>query len=86
MTTQQYEVTVKSHDGWTLHSQHSSYREAVDQADMVHGRVMLATGMTDVAAWRYAVVHQGFDGNYAAWSAQNDDERAAYEIGANPVG
>ena len=35
-----YKVEVKAIGGWTLHSEHRSYRDAVDQADMVRGRVV----------------------------------------------
>lgn len=35
-----YVVEVESIDGWTVHSSHSSYRDAVEQCDMVHGRIV----------------------------------------------
>lgn len=76
MTTT-YTVEVQAIGGWTRHSEHESYRDAVDQADMVHGRVV-----GDYAAWQWAVAHQGFVGDYAAWQSQDDDERAAYDAGA----
>jgi len=72
-----YKVEVKAVDGWTLHSEHDSYRDAVDQADMVHGRVV-----GDEQAWKWAVNEQGFVGTYAEWQAQDDEERNEYELGA----
>lgn len=78
-----YRVEVKAIGGWTQHSTHDSYRDAVDQADMVHGRVVVcATGLTDEAAWKWARDNQGFDGDFAAWQAQDDEDRAEYEDGA----
>ena len=77
-----YQVTVKAGDGWTNHSEHESYRDAVDQADMVHGRVFCGTGLSDEAAWKWARDNQGFTGDYAEWTAQDDDERGEYELGA----
>lgn len=76
-----YAVEVKTIDGMTTHSTHDSYRDAVDQADMVRG---LVAG--DHAAWKYAVSQQGFDGDYAAWQSQDDDERAEYECSAEGIG
>ena len=35
----QYCVVVDSVDGKTTHSTHASYRDAIDQADMVHGTI-----------------------------------------------
>jgi len=35
-----YTVEVKAIGGWTRHSDHDSYGDAVDQADLVHGRVV----------------------------------------------
>ena len=35
-----YTVEVKAIGGWTRHSEHDSYCDAVDQADLVHGRVV----------------------------------------------
>jgi len=35
-----FAVEVKAIDGYTTHSTHDSYRDAVDQADMVRGRVV----------------------------------------------
>lgn len=77
-----YTVEVKVGGGWTMHSQHESYHDAVDQSDMVHGRVMLSTGGSDMQAWRWAAANQGFDGDFAAWQSLDDDERAEYEKGA----
>ena len=77
-----YMVEVKAIGGWTRHSEWASYRDAVDQADMVHGRVITPGGGTDYAAWQYAVAAQGYADDYAAWQGQDDDERAEYEHGA----
>ena len=35
-----YCVIVEAMDGWTRHSVHSTKKDAVDQADMVHGKVV----------------------------------------------
>jgi len=77
-----WRVDWKSMDGWEYHSTHDSYRDAVDQADMIHGRVVGDTGISDLQAWRWAVLNQGFEGDFAAWQAQNDKDRDAYEQGA----
>lgn len=71
-----YTVAVPAIDGRTVHSTHQSYRDAVDQADMVHGHIE-----GDEAAYRYAHDQQGFTGSYQDWTAQDDDERAEYELG-----
>jgi len=74
------------HEVWGYHSSHKSYREAVDQSDMVHGRVIVGEGgtgcMTDKEAHQWAVENQGYDGDYLAWSHQDDEDRAEYEDGA----
>ena len=72
-----YIVEVKSIGGWTTHSTHASYREAIDQADMVHGRVA-----RDGTAWHYARQCQGCELTYEEWRAQDDDDREQYERGA----
>ena len=78
-----YTVQVKVGGEYTHHSTHESYRDAVDQADMVRGRVVVAaTGYSDEKAWKYAVSEQGFAGNFAEWQSQDDDERNEYEVGA----
>lgn len=77
-----YHVEVQAIDGWTRHTSWESYRDAVDQADMVHGRVTLASGATDREAHAYAHTHQGFGGNYEEWQRLDDAERDAYERGA----
>lgn len=77
-----YKVEVKAIGGWTTHSTHDSYRDAADQADMVRGRVACESGLSDEAAWKYAVANQGCDLTYTEWTAQDDDERAEYEAGA----
>ena len=71
-----YTVAVPAIDGRTVHSTHQRYRDAVDQADMVHGHIE-----GDEAAYRYAHDQQGFTGSYQDWTAQDDDERAEYELG-----
>lgn len=81
-----YIVKVKAIGGYTTHSQHESYRDAMDQADMIHGTVESDTGMSDEACWRYAVSSQVFDGDFAAWQTQDDEERAEYELGARGIG
>ena len=79
----EYRVEVKAIGGWEAHSTHESYRDAVDQADMVHSRVVVATtGYSDERAWKYAVAEQGFGGDFAAWQSLDDEERNAYEFGA----
>jgi hypothetical protein len=75
-----YTVEVKAIDGYTTHSTHDSYRDAIDQADMVKGRVA-----GDREAYEYAKANQGFGGDYSEWQAQDDDERAEYELGAAGV-
>lgn len=81
-----YAVEVKAIGGWTRHSEHGSYRAAVDQSEMVHGRVMCGTGLSDESAWKYAVAQQGYDGTYADWSGMDDEERQEYETGAQGIG
>jgi len=76
-----YRVEVKTSGEYTTHSTHDSYRDAVDQAGMVRGRVA-----GDEAAWKYAVAEQGFTGDFAEWQSQDDDERAEYECGAEGIG
>lgn len=78
-----YLVQVKAIGGWTHHSTHDSYRDAVDQSDMVHGRVLCAaTGLLDESAWKYAVGEGIFSGDYASWTAMDDEERNEFELGA----
>jgi len=78
-----YAVEVKTTVGtWTQHSAHESYRDAVDQADMTGGRVITPGGASDKEAWQWATANQGFVGDFAAWQAQDDDERSEYELGA----
>ena len=73
-----YTVSVRTATGeWTTHSTHSSYRDAVDQADLVHGRV---DGEACNHGW--AVAQQGCHLSYEEWLAQDDDERAEWEAGA----
>jgi len=81
-----YQVQVAAIDGWTDHSEHASYRDAVDQADMIHGRVVTPVGATDREAWERAVAEQGYLGTFGEWQRQDDEERAEYEDGASGVG
>jgi len=67
---------------WILHSEHGSYRDARNQSDMVHGRVVCSGGMTDRKAHAWARSVQGCDLDWSAWCGQDDDERAEYESGA----
>ena len=80
-----YAVEVKcTTDEWTHHSDHKSYKSAVDQSDMVHGRVIVAeTGCLDTTAFSHAKLHQGFTGSFSDWRLLEDSERDEYEIGAN---
>ena len=78
-----YAVETKAIGGWTRHSTHDSYRDAVDQSDMVHGRVVVAaTGLSDMDAHSHAVAQQGFIGDYSDWQMLDDSERDEYEYGA----
>lgn len=80
-----YQVQVKRRDGWDRAMDFESYREAVDQADLLHGRVAVkSTGFPDEAAHTYAVAYQGFEGDYGDWRRLNDAERDDYEHGAGP--
>ncbi len=36
----------------------------------------------DDKAWQWAAANQGFDGTFVEWQSQDDNERAAYELGA----
>ena len=89
MTTYTVEILVDAverphlrHEVWSRHSSPRSYRDAVDQADMVGGRVTINDGITDKEAHRWAVTDQGYEGDYLSWSNQDDKERAEYEDGA----
>lgn len=77
-----FSVEVKAIGGWTTHSTHAGYRDAVDQADLVGGRVLCNDGKTDEQAWKHAVQHQGYDGDFTSWQSQDDDERGEYEAAA----
>lgn len=44
------------------------------------------TQNNEVAAWKYAVRSQGYEGTFAAWLAMDADERAEYETGAAGIG
>lgn len=69
------------------HSSHASYRSAVDQADMIHGEVIIpATGITDKRAWTLAMANQGCELSWNEWKAQDDDEREEWELGAQGIG
>lgn len=77
-----YTVQIEAGDGWTRHSAWDSYRDAVDQADLVHGRIITPGGATDEHAHRYAVSVQGFVGDYAEFQCLADADRDRYEHGA----
>lgn len=81
-----YGIEVRTTDRWTTHSIDLSYRDAIDQADMMGGRVRLSTGLLDTEAHKYAVRACGCELSYDEWSAQDDDERAEWESAANPSG
>lgn len=68
------------------HSSHASYRDAVDQADMIHGWVTSATGISDKRAWTFAVANQGCELTWDQWQSQDDDEREQWELGAQGIG
>lgn len=69
-----------------FHSTHHSYRDAVDQADMIHGQVLLATGLSDRDAWKWAVRHQGCGLSWEEWTGQDNEEREGWELGAQGIG
>jgi len=75
-------VEIKAIGGWTRYDEFNSYRNAVDTADMMHGRVRCGRGHTNTQAWRWAVVNQGFDGDILEWENLDDEERMEYEVGA----
>lgn len=83
-------MTANKWQVWTklgYHSVHASYRDAVDQADMVHGEVIIpATGISDKWAWTLAVAGQGCELSWNEWQAQDNDERDEWELGAQGVG
>ena len=85
MNATTYGIEVRTTDGWTTHSIDLSYRDAIDQADMMGGRVRLSTGLLDTEAHAYAVRACGCELSYAEWSAQDDAERAEWESAANPA-
>lgn len=73
--------------GLIYHSSHSSYRSAVDQADMIQGEVRItATHLSDYLAWALAVANQGCELSWKEWKAQDDDEREEWELGAQGIG
>jgi len=77
-----YTVEVSVGGEWILHSEHGSYRDAVNQSDMVHGRTWCPSGRTDRKAHSWARSVQGCDLDWSEWRGQDDDERAEYEYGA----
>jgi hypothetical protein len=94
MKTEEEKANANKWQVWTrygspcvgYHSSHASYRDAVDQADMIHGLVTSATGMTDKRAWSSAVANQGCELSWDQWQAQDDDERGEWECGAQGIG
>jgi hypothetical protein len=41
---------------------------------------------SDMAAYKWAVAEQGFEGTYQEWMDMDADERAEYEDGAQGIG
>jgi hypothetical protein len=69
------------------HSAFNSYRDAVDQSDMIHGSVTVCpNGVKDRWCWELAVANQGCELTWDEWTAQQDDERAEWEMGAQGIG
>lgn len=73
-----YRVTTRQ---GTIHSDHESYKDAVDQADLIHGVVYCGPYLAtpDITAYRYAVNDQGFFGDYSEWRMLEDSNRDEYE-------
>lgn len=70
---------------WTEHSSWISYRDAVDQADLVHGRLLIGNPerrMTDKGAYQWAFAENGFEGTYQDWREQSNEEREEFEDAA----
>lgn len=70
-----YKVKVRSLTGWVTHSSFSSYGCAVDQADLVHGKIQDPSGQWDQLAWSKACTENRFEGSYAAWQLLEDSDR-----------
>jgi hypothetical protein len=64
-----FTVEVKAIDGYTTHSTHDSYRDAVDQADMVRGRVVAGD---NVRLTIVEIDHTIEDCLFRDWTAPND--------------
>lgn len=75
--TKQFTVMING----ILHSTHDSFRDAVDQADMIRGSVD-----GEKSAYEYARREQGFAGTFDEWLSQDNDERGEYETGAQGIG
>jgi hypothetical protein len=90
MKTEEEKANANKWQVWTrsdYHSSHVSYRDAVDQADMIRGTVVIsATGISDKRAWSSAVANQGCELTWSEWQAQDDDERQEWELGAQGIG
>lgn len=82
-----YRVEITTDGQTSLHSSFDSYRDAIDQADMVHGEVYVINSFGDAISnkdcWRYACDEQGYNETYLSWCCLDDDERSEYESGAN---
>lgn len=63
---------------WGYRTSRTSYRDAVEIAHQVGGRVVCRTGIADRLVWQWACDHHGFMGDYAAWQAQDDCDREAF--------
>lgn len=63
---------------WGYRTSRTSYRDAVEIAHQVGGRVVCRSGIADQIVWELARSHDGFMGDYAAWQAQDDCDRDAF--------
>ena len=59
---------------------HQSYRSAVEHARIAEGFVF-----KNLDAYKHAVACQDYRGTFDAWQALSDQERDAYELGADGV-
>lgn len=62
MNATTYAIEVRTTDGWTTHSERDDYETARDQAEMVHGRLRVAQGVTCVLLETYDVDSLDFAG------------------------
>lgn len=75
-----YRVMVKAVEGRVIHSEWESYREAINQSDMVRGDVYTAMGHSDRYCFDWSKKHQGYEGTYDEWRSMDDEERNEFEI------